>query len=657
MNRLEKLFSLICSPNPQVFPDESEAASVLLKNRFIFGVHLTIIFLQMCSYPFCEFTFEVNCARCAVQFTMLGIFLIFCRSFPQIGRTLNAILTNLIALRISFSKVDGAYSGLILAYGVPSLVFYLTQSVHLTGISGIIQLIIAMVSYRTNLAEIISLTDPHEFAERFATNFMIISVPLQLLNLYAVYRLNKKTDEHAAATRKAEESLEQQKIFVYSFSHEMRNPMNSLLGNLDLALMSQAVAPELREMIGTAKVCGVLLLNLINTVLDAGKLGLGKLEVNPAPTRVHEVLQRVWGISHDLMAKKGLKSHLKISKQVPTRLMLDSHRMNQVLMNLIGNATKFTEQGLITISISWLLNMGEVSDECFMPIPYDDESEGLFEKDYNLYALKRMRSKDNQKADESLILSGAIKEFNLEGVSQPLFESKGILKIIIKDSGCGMNEEEISKLFQKFSQVGQVTSKRQIGTGLGLFISKELIENMGGQIRVYSKPEVGSTFIICLPTLALPGTPQQQCPLHLNERLIPKLKSKKIKAIVADDSSFNVSLVCNFYSKIGVEVLATASNGRVAYEKYLEMVRANRVDVVTLDIDMPIMDGKQACEKIRQYEKENNLKRSIIILISGNYEEEDMRNLLEKGEGNNPDCFLKKPLVFEELCWALDKYT
>ncbi len=75
--------------------------------------------------------------------------------------------------------------------------------------------------------------------------------------------------------------------------------MNSLLGNLDLALMAQ-VAPEIREMIGTAKTCGVLLLNLINTVLDAGKLGLGKLEVNPVPTRIHDTLQRCWGISYDL---------------------------------------------------------------------------------------------------------------------------------------------------------------------------------------------------------------------------------------------------------------------------------------------------------------------------------------------------------------------
>jgi len=222
------------------------------------------------------------------------------------------------------------------------------------------------------------------------------------------------------------------------------------------------------------------------------------------------------------------------------------------------------------------------------------------------------------------------------------------------------NEEDLTKLFQKFSQVGQVTAKRQIGTGLGLFISKELVENMGGKIRVYSKPKVGTTFIICIPTTALPTQPQSEQQLSISDNLIPRIKSQRLTTIVADDSAFNVSLVCNFYSKIGVKVLATANNGQLAFEKYVDLVH-NRTnpDVITLDIDMPIMDGKQVCEKIRQYERERNLKRAIIILISGNYEEEDMRNLLlknkESGE-SQADCFLKKPLVFEELCWTLYRY-
>ena len=217
-----------------------------------------------------------------------------------------------------------------------------------------------------NLVEAISFSDPNEFADNFSKYFILISIPLQLLIVLVVYDLNHKTFKLAKETRRAEEALEQQKTFVYSFSHEMRNPMNSLLGNLELALMGN-ISSETREMITTAKVCGLLLLNLINTVLDAGKLGIGKLEANPVPTRVHDVFQRAWTISHDLITRKGLTSHLKISKLVPPRLLLDSHRLNQVLMNLIGNAIKFTEHGSITLAISWLTEPN-VSDECFNPM-------------------------------------------------------------------------------------------------------------------------------------------------------------------------------------------------------------------------------------------------------------------------------------------------
>jgi len=254
--------------------------------------------------------------------------------------------------------------------------------------------------------------------------------------------------------------------------------------------------------------------------------------------------------------------------------------------------------------VSWLEGKQISDEECWKPIPYDDENEGVFEKEYNLYAIRRI-NRLCMKADSSLFFSEAMKQFGFEGVVQPVHESKGVLKIIIRDTGCGMSAEELGKLFQKFSQVGQVTTKRQMGTGLGLFLSKEIIENMEGEIRVYSKPKIGSTFIICIPTTALPINPQPEQEMNINNELIPKLKQKKLKTIVADDSAFNVNLVCEFYSRIGVQVLGTASNGKIAYEKYLALVKEKmRIDIVTLDIDMPVMDGKEACEKIQQHERE-----------------------------------------------------
>jgi len=659
MQTLDQLFSIVCKPNPKSFPDESEAAIIFTNNKFIFVVHFAVIFLHLVMGPFEDLASSKFFFRLLVKVTLFVIFLVFCRSHPFIGQTITALLVNAASFKVAHLNPEGMYLGLFASFGLPWFVFYYTQNLPLTVITSIVQILPLIVSFKTRLTEALSFSDPEIFAETFSQNFISLFIPMQILHLIVVYRLNIKTTALVRAQRKTEEALEQQKIFLYSFSHEMRNPMNSLLGNLDLALMSQVITPEIKEMIGTAKVCGVLLLNLINTVLDAGKLGLGKLEVNPVATRLHDIFQRVWAISHDLIGKKGLKSHLKISREVPSRLFLDSHRLNQVLMNLIGNATKFTETGSIQLSVNWL-PVEDISDESFLPIPYDDENEGVFEKDYNMYAIRRCKKSETRTSeDQSLILSGGVKEFSLERVSQPMIESKGILKIIIKDTGCGMGPEDLAKLFQKFSQVGQVTTKRQMGTGLGLFISKEIIENMGGQIRAYSKPKVGSTFVICIPTTALPIKPHSEQQISIHDHLIPKLKLKRFKTIVADDSSFNVNLVCNFYSKIGVEVLATASNGKMAYDKYLEMVSGENkthIDIITLDIDMPLMNGKEVCEKIRVYERENKLKRSIIVLISGNYEEEDMHTLLAKENLNRPDCFLKKPLVFEEFCWALYKH-
>ena len=284
---------------------------------------------------------------------MLGIFLLFCRTRPLIGQVINASLLSMTGFILTTYYPESVNFGLTTTSGVPCAIFYLTHNVILTGLGGILQLIALHFSMKRNLIQTINFEGAEVFAERLMTNFISTAIPLLILYLIVVYKLERKTCESLKAIIKAEEALEQQKIFLYSFSHEMRNPMNSLLGNLDLALMGE-VASETREMIATAKTCGVLLLNLINTVLDAGKLGLEKLEVSPVSTRVHDIFQRVWGISHDIISRKGLKSHLKISRQVPGRLMLDDHRLNQVLMNLIGNATKFTEHGLITVSVDWL---------------------------------------------------------------------------------------------------------------------------------------------------------------------------------------------------------------------------------------------------------------------------------------------------------------
>jgi len=648
-----KLISKICTPNPKVYKNPDEAQLLFNKNKTIFITHfigISIVAIQV-FFTYNSPNTQIIPRIIALIISLL-IFMICCRSYRLTGHILNTLLMSLAAFRM-MNNQSGVYISLSMAYVNPMIIYFMTHRIVFVGLSCCWQLFLLLSKYKHNLTQELIITDPEDFSERFVKGSAFAFFGVQIIYLAVLYLLDTRTFELSKATKAAQEALDQQKTFVFSFSHEMRNPMNSLLGNLDLVLMTP-LPPQTRDMINTAKICGVLLLNLINTVLDAGKLGIGKLEVKPVPTKIHDIMQRLWFISNDLITQKGLKSHLNIKKKVPPRLILDGHRVGQILMNLIGNAIKFTETGSVSVGITWI-DQPAVTDKCFEPKPYDNEDEGLFEKENNMYQLLRTSDRPGEN-DESYVLSGKIKEFNLEGMLQPLAKKEGVLKITVRDTGCGMAEKELNKLFQKFSQVGNDDSKKQLGTGLGLYISKEICKNMGGDIRAYSKLRKGSTFIVCIPTTALAGQESSQLNIKLDDGVIPRIKAKKLNAIVADDSPLNVNLVTNFLSKVGVEVSATANNGQITYERYVEAREAGKqVDLVTLDIDMPVMNGKMACELIREYERQKGLRPAIIMLISGNYLEEEVVGMLDSKGNRKADCFLKKPLIFDEFCWALYK--
>ncbi len=200
---------------------------------------------------------------------------------------------------------------------------------------------------------------------------------------------------------------------------------------------------------------------------------------------------------------------------------------------------------------------------------------------------------------------------------------------------------------KKFSQVSENISQRQIGTGLGLFITREICLAMNGEIRAYSRSGTGSTFVVCIPTTSVPLTRSQRVN---SESITSQLTQQHIKALVADDSPFNVNLISNYFSKFGGSVVSSAYNGYNAFMKYKECRGAGlNIDVVTLDIDMPIMDGRVTCDRIREYEKENRLRPVLIVLISGNYDKEQIDEYLDPEKGRRADYFLRKPVSFSEF--------
>ena len=314
--------------------------------------------------------------------------------------------------------------------------------------------------------------------------------------------------------------------------------------------------------------------------------------------------------------------------------------------------------------------------QVFEPNPYDDIDEGIFEKNENCFILSSLnnialnsnplmiRTSNSDSCDDRLMLNSSrdyillsrkTTQNEMEEFNEPEQQCEGILKIAVRDTGCGMTEPAVAKLFQKFSQVSTDVHKRQMGTGLGLYITKEICKRMGGDIQAYSRPDVSTTFILCLPVTSV----VDNSVLHIestNNTAIERIRNRKLSTIVADDSPLNVTMLCAFFTKVSTRVLEIANDGLQALEKYKKSIEAGlTVDIVTLDIDMLKMNGKTTCQKIREYERKKKLAPTLIVLISGNYDEEQVKECLDANGNQKADCFLRKPLLFEDFLSAIDR--
>jgi Signal transduction histidine kinase len=229
---------------------------------------------------------------------------------------------------------------------------------------------------------------------------------------------------------------------------------------------------------------------------------------------------------------------------------------------------------------------------------------------------------------------------------------KGILKIIVSDTGCGIEKDALDRLFEKFSQFNNEQIKRQCGSGLGLYITKHIIDKMNGRIEAFSKLGMGTTFIIGIPTYS----PSSFMPEYAEKEIVNQLIPRELKVIVVDDTDFNISLLQSYLDKINAKIIFAAKNGAETYRHCASCLESNiRVDLLISDIDMPIMDGKALCRKIRKHEAEHKLSRMPIIIISGNDSIVDINKLLDTNGECQADYFVKKPLTCSDLLLVIGK--
>jgi Signal transduction histidine kinase len=201
-------------------------------------------------------------------------------------------------------------------------------------------------------------------------NFLIVMVYKQLCKYEA--NMNTYREKIEQVNISLQESLRERENFILSLSHDVRNLLNIIIGNTELAF-EDATDPGIKEKLKSTKVCGDLLLSLINNVLDAGKIDLGNVEVCHSESMIRPTIEKLWHTCHELIKKKNLTGELKIFNNVPECLMLDQHRLNQILFNLIVNSVKFTEKGSIKLRISWSQEEDDPNDVAEENCQLDEE--------------------------------------------------------------------------------------------------------------------------------------------------------------------------------------------------------------------------------------------------------------------------------------------
>jgi signal transduction histidine kinase/CheY-like chemotaxis protein/HPt (histidine-containing phosphotransfer) domain-containing protein len=379
---------------------------------------------------------------------------------------------------------------------------------------------------------------------------------LPILQLRQIRRINDKF--HRAALD-AEAGSRAKSAFLATMSHEIRTPLNGILGMADL-LADDRLDPGQRQKVGVIRSAGDLLLDVINDILDYSKLESGAVEFNVSSFRLDELV----GVVAEMMRPRAQAKSLLFEVSCPSvNVTTDPVRLRQILINLVGNAIKFTEAGKIKLSTT----IGEAPG----------------------------------------------------GVS--------CLEISVTDTGIGMSEATIGKLFREFEQGDPSINRRFGGTGLGLAICKRLIDTMGGVIEVTSTVGEGSTFLIKLPCEVATAGPAAR-----HEQ--PQLK-RSGRVLVVEDNPVNQQVAEGLLRKLGMEV-TVADNGADA----IEMVRAQQFDLIFMDMQMPVMDGLSATRALRA-----EGCRIPIAGLTANAFESDRADCLAAGM----DDFVSKPVTRAKL--------
>ena len=393
-------------------------------------------------------------------------------------------------------------------------------------------------------------------------------------------KMEQETNKELNRLRMVAESANAAKsTFLNNMSHDIRTPMNAIIGFTNIAL-KHSPPPEIKNCLDKISDSSEHLLALINDVLDISRIESGKIKFVPAAVNITEVSDSVLTIMDGYLSNRNITFKTELTEPKTPFVLTDAVRVREVLVNILGNAVKFTQDGgTITFAVSYL--------------------PGIDDRHVNV----RYR---------------------------------------ISDTGIGMSEEFVDHIFDEFSQEEHGARTQYQGTGLGMAITKQYVDLMGGTISVESKKGVGSTF-----TVELPMEITDACEVKKKDYSVGKMDLTGLKILLAEDNDLNAEIAMVQLEELGIQI-TRASDGEEAVRIFAENPQGT-FNLILMDVMMPKMNGYEATKAIRSLPNRPDAAAIPIIAMTANAFAEDVQASLDAGMNGH----LSKPIVMDEVIKAI----
>jgi signal transduction histidine kinase/ActR/RegA family two-component response regulator len=391
-------------------------------------------------------------------------------------------------------------------------------------------------------------------------------------------------EENRKAAVRANEAKSE---FLANMSHEIRTPLNAIIGMNEM-VMREEISPQAEEYSQNIYNAGQTLLAIINDILDFSKIESGKMEIVPVTYELSSVLNDVINMVTKKVNDKGLQFNTEISSSIPYQLFGDEVRIRQVVLNIVNNAVKYTQEGSVTLIVDW----------------------------------------------------------------EWIDEVKIMLKLSVRDTGIGIKEEDLQKLFKGFQRVDLVNNRNIEGTGLGLAITKRLVAQMEGEINVDSVYGEGSTFTVSLPQVVMDDKPMgdfaaaYQKMHKTRDEQTETFTAPGARMLIVDDNRVNLTVAKGLLKNTEIQV-DTVESGAEALEK----VRTEHYHIILLDHMMPEMNGLDTLKNMRNQE-ENMSKDAAVVALTANAISGSREMYMAAGF----DDYLSKPIDRVKYIELIQKY-